>query len=256
VLDVPGVGANLQDHLQARLVHEVTEPTLNDEVNSFLGRMRIGAEFVLRRRGPMTMGASQVGAFTRTRPEIATPDIQFHIQPLSSQAPGHGLDPFSAFTTSVCQLRPESRGHVRIVSPDPRAHPEILANYLATDTDRQTMIAGIRVGRCIAAAPPLAEIVRAEREPGASAQSDGELLDWIRTRATTIYHPAGTCRMGTDDMSVVDERLRLRGLAGLRVADASIMPSITSGNTNAPAIMIGEKAAAMVRDDARARAAA
>jgi len=256
VLDLPGVGANLQDHLQARLVHEVTEPTLNDEVNSFLGRLRIGAEFVLRRRGPMTMGASQVGAFTRTRPEIATPDIQFHIQPLSSQAPGHGLDRFSAFTTSVCQLRPESRGHVRIVSPDPRAHPEILANYLATATDRQTMIEGVRIGRRIAAAPPLAEIVRTEREPGPAAATDGALLDWIRARATTIYHPAGTCRMGTDDMSVVDERLRLRGLGGLRVADASIMPTITSGNTNAPAIMIGEKAAAMIRADARARAAA
>ncbi len=260
VVDLPGVGANLQDHLQARLVHEVTEPTLNDEVNSFFGRMRIGAEFVFRRRGPMTMGASQVGAFTRTRPEIATPDIQFHIQPLSSQAPGHGLDPFSAFTTSVCQLRPESRGHVRIVSPDPRAHPEILANYLAAAADRRTVTDGVRIGRRIAAAVPLAAIVRAECEPGPAAQTDDEILGWIRARATTIYHPAGTCRMGTDDMSVVDERLRLRGLKGLRVADTSIMPTIVSGNTNAPAIMIGEKAAAMIREDAladaRARAAA
>jgi len=251
-----GIGENLQDHLQARAVHEVTEPTLNDEVNSFIGRMRIGAEFVLRRRGPMTMGASQVGAFARTRPDCATPDIQFHIQPLSSQSPGHGLDPFSAFTTSVCQLRPESRGHVRIASADPRAHPRIFANYLATETDRQTLIAGVRMARRIAASPPLAAIVRAEREPGADAVTDEQILHWIRARATTIYHPAGTCRMGNDDMSVVDERLRLRGLTGLRVADASVMPTITSGNTNAPAIMIGEKAAAMIREDARARAAA
>ncbi len=254
--DLPGVGENLQDHLQARAVYEVTEPTLNDEVNSFVGRMRIGMEFVLRRRGPMTMGASQVGAFVRTRLDCATPDIQFHIQPMSSQSPGHGLDPFSAFTVSVCQLRPESRGHVRIAAPDPRAHPEILANYLATETDRRTIVAGVRVGRRIAGAAPLAPILKSEREPGPEAVSDDEILDWIRNRATTIYHPVGTCKMGQDAMAVVDERLRVRGLDGLRVADASIMPTITSGNTNAPAIMIGEKAAWMILDDARAQQAA
>ena len=252
----PGVGENLQDHLQARTVYEVTEPTLNDEVNSFIGRMRIGIDFVLRRRGPMTMGASQVGAFTRTGPDCATPDIQFHIQPLSAQSPGHGLDPFSAFTISVCQLRPESRGHVSIASPDPNVHPEILANYLATDADRRTMIAGVRIGRRVAGAEPLAPIMKGEREPGPEVASDDEILDWIRDRATTIYHPVGTCKMGQDDMAVVDERLRVRGLEGLRVADASIMPTITSGNTNAPAIMIGEKAARMILDDARARLAA
>jgi len=250
-VELAGVGENLQDHLQARSVYEVNEPTLNDEVNRLTGRIRIGLDFILRRRGPMTMGASQVGAFTRTRPEIETPDIQFHIQPLSSQTPGHGLDPFSAFTSSVCQLRPESRGHVRIASADPRAHPEILANYLATETDRRTMIDGVRVSRRIAAAEPLAGIVRREREPGSGRQSDDEILGWIRDRATTIYHPAGTCRMGADAAAVVDERLRVRGVEGLRVADASIMPTITSGNTNAPAIMIGEKAAAMIREDAR-----
>jgi len=208
----------------------------------------------------MTMGASQVGAFTRTRPEIATPDIQFHIQPLSTQTPGHGLDPYSAFTSSVCQLRPESRGHVRIVSPDPRVHPEILANYLSTEADRRTMIEGVRVSRRIAGAEPLASIVKRELEPGPSAETDEAILGWIRGRATTIYHPAGTCRMGEDNMAVVDERLRVHGVTGLRVADASVMPTIVSGNTNAPAIMIGEKAAAMIRQDAReglgARAAA
>jgi choline dehydrogenase len=253
---LPGVGENLQDHLQARSVHEVTEPTLNDEVNSFFGRMRIGLDFVLRRRGPMTMGASQVGAFARTSPDCATPDIQFHIQPLSSQSPGHGLDPFSAFTVSVCQLRPESRGHVRIISADPREHPEILANYLDTETDRRVMVAGVRVGRKIAEAPPLAPILKGEREPGPEVTTNDEILDWIRRRATTIYHPAGTCRMGSDGMAVVDARLRVHGIEGLRVADASIMPTITSGNTNAPAIMIGEKAAMMILEDARARQAA
>jgi choline dehydrogenase len=256
VCDLPGVGGNLQDHLQARAVYEVTEPTLNDEVNSLIGRMKIGMDFVFRRRGPMTMGASQVGAFARTRPDCATPDIQFHIQPLSSQAPGHGLDNFSAFTTSVCQLRPESRGHVHISSPDPRAHPEIFANYLATETDRQTMVDGVRIGRRIAEAAPLATILKGELEPGSEAASDEEILDWIRARATTIYHPVGTCRMGQDDLAVVDERLRVRGIEGLRVADASIMPTITSGNTNAPAIMIGEKVAVMIREDARSRMAA
>jgi choline dehydrogenase len=254
--DLPGVGGNLQDHLQARAVYEVTEPTLNDEVNSLIGRMRIGMDFVFRRRGPMTMGASQVGAFARTRPDCATPDIQFHIQPLSSQKPGHGLDRFSAFTTSVCQLRPESRGHVHISSPDPHAHPEIIANYLSTETDRRTLIEGVRIGRRIAGAAPLAPVLKGELEPGPKAVSDDDILDWIRERATTIYHPTGTCRMGQDNMAVVDERLRVRGIEGLSVADASIMPTITSGNTNAPAVMIGEKAAAMIRDDARARMAA
>jgi choline dehydrogenase len=175
---------------------------------------------------------------------------------MSSRSPGHGLDPFSAFTASVCQLRPESRGHVRIASPDPRAHPEIFANYLATETDRRTMVAGVRVGRRIAGAAPLAPILKCEREPGPEAVSDDEILDWIRNRATTIYHPVGTCKMGQDAMAVVDERLRVHGLDGLRVADASIMPAITSGNTNAPAIMVGEKAARMILDDARARQAA
>lgn len=256
LMDLPGVGENLQDHLQARAVYEVTEPTLNDEVNSWLGQMKIGIEFAFKRTGPMTMGASQVGAFARSRPDAETPDIQFHIQPLSSQSPGHGLDRFSAFTTSVCQLRPESRGHVRITSPDPNRHPEILANYLDAETDRRVAVEGVRVGRRIAEAAPLAQIVRDEREPGYAAQTDDEILDWIRSRATTIYHPAGTCKMGQDELAVVDERLRVRGIDGLRVADASIMPTITSGNTNAPAIMIGEKVADMVAEDAKARTAA
>ena len=245
------MGGNLQDHLQARAVFLTSEPTLNDEVNSLAGRIRIGLEFLLARRGPMTMGASQVGAFLRSSPEVATPDIQFHVQPLSSDDPGHGLHPFSAFTASVCQLRPESRGHVRIASADCHAHPEICPNYLATETDRRTVVAGVRIARRIAAEPPLSDVVIDEREPGAAVWADDEILEWVRNRATTIYHPVGTCRMGADESAVVDARLRVRGVTGLRVADASIMPTITSGNTNAPAIMIGEKAAAMILESAR-----
>lgn len=251
VADRPEVGANLQDHLQARAVFLTSEPTLNDEVNSLAGRIRIGFEFLLARRGPMTMGASQVGAVLRSGPEVATPDIQFHVQPLSSDDPGHGLHPFSAFTASVCQLRPESRDHVRIASADCHEHPEICPNYLATETDRRTVVAGIRFARRIAAEPPLSDVVIGEREPGSAVRADEEILEWVRNRATTIYHPVGTCRMGADESAVVDARLRVRGVTGLRVADASIMPTITSGNTNAPTIMIGEKAAAMILESVR-----
>ncbi len=251
VRDLPDVGENLQDHLQARAVYEVSEPTLNDEVNSLIGRMAIGLEFLLRRSGPLTMGASQVGAFVRVLPESASPDLQFHMQPLSSGSPGHGLDPFSAFTASVCQLRPESRGQVRIRSPNPADHPDILPNYLEAEVDRRTVVAGVRLAQRIAATPPLSDIVIREREPGPACESDDEILEWVRDRAQTIYHPVGTCRMGGDDASVVDARLRVRGVAGLRVADASVMPTITSGNTNAPAIMIGEKAAEMILEDRR-----
>ncbi len=254
IADRPEVGENLQDHLQARAVYLSSEPTLNDEVNSLAGRIRIGLEFLLARRGPMTMGASQVGAFLKSNPDVATPDIQFHVQPLSWDDPGHGLHRFSAFTSSVCQLRPESRGHVRIASRDCHAHPEIFPNYLATETDRKTVVAGIRLARHIVAQPPLAEVVTGEREPGPDVSSDQEILEWVRNRATTIYHPVGTCRMGPDESAVVDERLRVRGVTGLRVADASIMPTITSGNTNAPAIMIGEKAAAMILESAKGTA--
>ena len=249
VADRPEVGENLQDHLQARAVYMTSEPTLNDEIHSLFGPVRIGLEYLLARRGPMTMGASQVGAFVRFDPDVATPDTQFHVQPLSSDSPGHGLHRFSAFTVSVCQLRPESRGHVRIVSPDCHAHPEIAPNYLATEKDRRTIVGGIRTARRITAQQPIAGVIVGEREPGTNVRSHEEILEWVRNHATTIYHPVGTCRMGMDDSAVVDARLRVRGVARLRVADASIMPTITSGNTNAPAIMIGEKAAAMILED-------
>jgi len=250
--DLPEVGRNLQDHLQARLVFKCREATLNDEVRSLFNKARIGLEYALFRTGPMTMAASLVFGFMKTRPGLATPDIQFHIQPWSADSPGEGVHPFSAFTQSVCQLRPESRGTVTLKSADPLTHPLIAPNYLATKTDRDTLVAGIRMARQIARTEPLRSAISEEFRPAASLESDEELLDWARTNSTTIYHPAGTCRMGPDERAVVDARLRVRGIAGLRVADCSIMPEIVSGNTNAPAMMIGAKLARMVLDDRHA----
>jgi choline dehydrogenase len=247
----PAVGTNLQDHLQARLVYKCTEPTLNDEVRSLWDKARIALDYLLFRKGPMTMAASLATGFLRTDEHVETPDIQFHIQPWSADSPGEGVHPFSAFTASVCQLRPESRGAIRLKSADHRAHPEIHPNYLATETDRRTIVAGVRIARRIAGLPPLAGKIAEEFRPGPDAEDDAALLDWVRNAATTIYHPTGTCRMGADDDAVVDSRLRVRGVEGLRVADCSIMPEIVSGNTNAPAIMIGEKASDMILEDAR-----
>ncbi len=247
---LPGVGENLQDHLQIRAVYACRTPTLNDEVNHPIRKMLIGIEYLLRRSGPMSMGASQVYVFTRTRPELETPDIQFHFQPLSADRPGHGLHRYSAFTASVTQLRPESRGTIRIRSPDPFAYPAIRPNYLSTALDRETAVAGLRVTRAIAATRAMAPHIVEELLPGAQARTDEELLAAARHIAQTIYHPVGTCRMGRDPDAVVDERLRVHGLGGVRVVDASIMPTITSGNTNAPAIMIGEKASDLIREDA------
>ena len=250
VHDLPGVGENLQDHLQLRAVYRCTRPTLNDEVNNPFRKALIGVEYLLRRSGPMSMGASQVYAFARTRPELSTPDLQFHFQPLSADKPGEGLHRFSAFTSSVCQLRPESRGRIRIKHSDPYAYPAIEPNYLATARDRETAVAGLRMTRAIAGSRAMRPFVEEELLPGSDAQTDEELLEAARGIAQTIYHPVGTCAMGQGPGAVVDERLRVRGMGGLRVADASVMPVITSGNTNAPTIMIAEKAADMIRADA------
>ena len=254
VVDAPEVGRNLQDHLQARLVFKLNEPTLNDEVRGLVSRGRIALEYALRRRGPMTMAASLVIGFLRTRPELETPDIQFHIQPWSADSPGEGVHPFSAFTASVCQLRPESRGWLELRSAEPGESPAIHPNYLATETDRRTIVAGVRLAQRIAAEKPLGDRITSSHSPGPEVDSsdDAALLDWVRDTATTIYHPTGTCRMGADPRAVLDPRLRVRGIAGLRVADCSIMPEIISGNTNAPAIMIGEKASDLIREDRRA----
>ena len=197
----------------------------------------------------MTMAASLAAGFLRTGPHASTPDIQFHVQPWSADSVGKGVHKFSAFTASVCQLRPESRGEIRLKSPDPFAHATIHPNYLATELDRQTMIEGIRVARRIAAAEPLASRITSEYQPGSGIESDSEVLEWIRNTSTTIFHPTGTCKMGQGADAVVDERLRVRGIGGLRVADCSIMPEIVSGNTNAAAIMIGEKASDLIAED-------
>lgn len=246
-----GVGKNLQDHLQARLVYKCNEPTLNDEVSSLLGQARIGLKYLFTRTGPMTMAASLATGFMKTREELDTPDIQFHVQPLSAENPGKGADPFSAFTMSVCQLRPESKGEIRLNSADNNAYPKIMPNYLSSETDRQTIFEGVKIARKIAKHAPLASKASEEFRPNADLPMDDYegTIDWIANNTASIYHPSGTCKMGQDKAAVVDNRLRVHGIQGLRVADASIMPELVSGNTNAPTIMIGEKASDLILED-------
>ena len=251
VKDMPGVGANLQDHLQIRTVYEVNVPTLNREINVFWRRMMIGMQYVFARTGPMSMGASQVCIFARSNPDVETPDIQYHFQPLSAEKPGIEMHPFPGVTLSVCQLRPESKGRIEIASPDPKAYPAIHPNYLSTPKDQQTAIDSLKFTRRLVGTDALKPFIVREHLPGPDVGTDHELLESARNIAQTIYHPTSTCKMGSDETAVVDERLRVRGIAGLRVADASIMPTITSGNTNAPTIMIAEKAADMIIEDAR-----
>ncbi len=254
--DLPGVGKNMQDHLQARLVYKCNEPTLNDEVSSLFGQAKIGLKYITSRSGPMTMAASLATGFLKTRPDLETPDIQFHVQPLSAENPGKGADKFSAFTMSVCQLRPESRGEIRLKSSNTRAYPAIIPNYLSTKTDCDTVVAGVKIARTIARHAPLDAKISEEFRPNADLPMDDydATLDWARNNTASIYHPTGTCKMGADPMAVVDDRLRVHGITGLRVADCSIMPEIVSGNTNAPAIMIGEKCSDLVLEDAKASA--
>jgi len=252
VLDAAGVGNDLQDHLQVRIVMRCPKPvTLNDIVNSRLRRMLAGMQYAALRKGPLTIAAGTSGAFFKTNPRLATPDIQIHFIPFSTDKMGEKLHPFSGFTASVCQLRPESRGSLRIRSADPAAPPEIRINYLATETDRAAFLEGIRILRGILAAPALKPYVTEEVYPGANKTSDEDLLDFCRKTGSTVYHPTSTCRMGNDSLAVVDQRLRVRGIEGLRVVDASVMPDLMSGNTNAPTIMIAEKASDMILEDAR-----
>ncbi|MEO0818893.1 MAG: GMC family oxidoreductase N-terminal domain-containing protein [Pseudomonadota bacterium] len=246
-----GVGECLQDHLQIRLVYEVNVPTLNDAINRFLPRMGIGLNYVLFRKGPMSLGASQVAVFAKSMEGLETPDIQFHFQPLSADKPGIEMHPFSGITSSVCQLRPESRGHIHISSPAARDYPKIVPNYLSATADQLCAIRAVRFARAMTQTKALGPYILREHVPVGDPQTDEEILDAARSISQTIYHPTSTCRMGQDDLAVVDERLRVRGLRGLRVADASIMPAIVSGNTNAPAIMIGEKASDMILADRR-----
>jgi choline dehydrogenase len=252
VLDAPGVGHDLQDHLQVRVVMRCSQPiTLNDIVNSPVRKILTGLRYVAFRTGPLTIAAGTSGAFFKTNPRLATPDIQVHFLPFSTDKMGEKLHSFSGFSASVCQLRPESRGSLRIRSADPAAPPEIRVNYLSTETDRTANVEGLKILRKILQAPALSPYVAEEVDPGAKVVSDEALLSYCRARGSTIYHPTSTCRMGKDALAVVDQRLRLRGIDGLRVVDASVMPDLVSGNTNAAVIMIAEKASDMILEDAR-----
>lgn len=250
VRDLPGVGGNLQDHLQIRAVFQVEGvSTLNTLASSWFGKARIGLEYALRRTGPMSMAPSQLGAFARSGPDKAWPDLQYHVQPLSLEAFGEPLHGFNAFTASVCNLNPTSRGSVAIRSADAADAPLIAPNYLSTAEDREVAARSLRLTRRIVEQPPLARYRPSEYKPGVQFQTDEELARLAGDIATTIFHPVGTCRMGRgdDDGAVVDSRLRVRGVSGLRVIDASVMPTITSGNTNSPTLMIAERAAAWLR---------
>ena len=249
--DLPGVGKNLQDHLQARPVYKCSASTVNTETRNIFRLAGMAVQYAARRSGPMAMAASLGTGFLKTRPELETPDIQYHIQPFSADNPADGAHRFSAVTASVLQLRPESTGSIMLKTSDPDDYPAIHPNYLATRTDCDTIVAGLRMTRDICRQEPVKSLITEEYSPGKDVESDDydAMLNWARDTATTIYHPTGTCKMGDDAMAVVDARLRVHGIAGLRVADASIMPTITSGNTNAPTIMIGEKLAQMVLAD-------
>ncbi len=250
VHESPGVGENLQDHLQVRCAYRVAGvATLNTRANSVIGKIGIGLEYALFRSGPMSMAPSQLGAFAKSDPALETPDLQYHVQPLSLDRFGEPLHPFSAFTASVCNLRPQSRGHVRLASPDPDAAPAIQPNYLSTPEDRRIAAESIRLTRRIVSQPALQKYRPEEFLPADDPQGDEALAKAAGDIGTTIFHPVGTCRMGRDAVAVVDDRLRVRGIGALRVADAAIMPTITSGNTNSPVIMIAEKAADMILYD-------
>jgi choline dehydrogenase len=257
--ELPGVGENLHDHLQARLMFRCTKPiTVNDVLGSTLRQWMAGAQWMFSRTGPLTISAGHGVIFFKTDPRMDTPDVQVHFIGFSTDKIGTKLHPHPGFTASVCQMRPESRGHCRIVSADPTKAPEILCNYLATETDRRTNVEGLKILRAIMQAKPMQPYVAEEIAPGPKVATDEELLAFCREQGTTVYHPVGTCRMGPahDRLAVTDERLRVHGLSGLRIADCSIMPTIPSGNTNAAAIMVGEKASDMILEDARAASAA
>ena len=245
----PAVGKNLQDHLQVRMVFKTNTRTLNDELNTWWKKALIGLQYFLFRTGPLTLSASQVYVFTNTSLDGSRPNIQFHMQPLSADKPGDGVHPFSAFTMSICNLRPESRGEVTINSADPTQLPKIIPNYLSTEGDRKIAVDSIKVARKIAEADSLKKHILDEYVPGQSFVSDEELLEAAKNNSQSIYHPVGTCKMGDDENSVVDEQLKVHGISGLRVVDASIMPELVSGNTNAPTMMIAEKAAEMILSD-------
>ena len=252
VQDVPGIGENLQDHLQIRCAYKVQNAkTLNTLSASLWGKAMIGMEYVLKRSGPMSMAPSQLGAFAKSNPDAATADLEYHVQPLSLDAFGQDLHPFDAITASVCNLRPESRGHVRVTSRDPMVQPEIRPNYLSAEKDRKVAADAIRLTRRIMAQEAMAKYQPEEFRPAGLPKTDEDLAKAAGDIGTTIFHPVGTVRMGPDDAAPLTPELKMRGIDGLRVVDASIMPTITSGNTNSPVIMIAEKAAEMILSAAR-----
>ena len=255
-VDAPGVGENLQDHLQIRPVYKVSGiRTLNGDYANLVRRAMMGLDYALRRRGPLTMAPSQMGAFVRSSPEYDTANLEFHFQPLSLDVWGEGLHPFQAFTASVCNLRPTSRGSIHVSGPKAADAPDIRPNYLSTDEDRRVAVDSLKWARRIISQPALEPYRPEEHKPGAHVVSDEDMLVAAGDLGTTIFHPVGTARMGPDGdrAGVLDERLRVRGVSALRVIDASVMPRITSGNTNSPTIMIAEKGAAMMLEDAARR---
>jgi len=250
--DMPEVGQNLQDHLQLRCAWRLKGAnTLNTLANSLIGKAKIAAEYAMRRSGPMSMAPSQLGAFSRSRPELATPDLEYHVQPLTLEAFGQPLHDFPGLTASVCNLRPESRGEVAITSADPMQAPRIAPNYLSTEGDRQVAVAAIRQARAIMGQEAMQRYAPVEMKPGGGSDEEADLMQAAGAIGTTIFHPTCTLRMGAEEAAPVDGALRLRGVGGLRVVDASVMPVIPSGNTNAPTIMIAEKAADIILSDHR-----
>ncbi|MBN9604898.1 MAG: choline dehydrogenase [Afipia felis] len=252
VHDLPGVGQNLQDHLQLRLMYKVSKPiTTNDDLRTLFSQAKIGLQWLLTRTGPLGIGINQGGLFTKILPGSATPDIQFHFGTLSADMAGGKPHPWSGCTFSVCQLRPESRGTVEIKSTDPMEPPSMRPNYLEAETDRICAVESIKYARRLASTNALKPYLVEEYKPGADVRSDDEILDFAREYGATIFHPTGTCKMGSDSMAVTDDRLRVHGIGGLRVVDCSIMPTLVSGNTHAPAVMIAEKASDMILADSK-----
>jgi choline dehydrogenase len=257
IADMAGVGADLQDHYQARFNYRCTERnTINDMMGSLTGRVAAGLRYALLRKGFLTVGAGYAGGFFKTDPSLPTPDVQFHFILFSADAVGQKLHPWPGFLASICQLRPESRGTLRIKSADPLQAPAIQPRYMTAQHDRDVMVAGMKLLRRVMRQPAIARYIAEELMPGPTVESDAEYLDYARQKGTTVFHPTSTCRMGSDVRAVVDERLHVHGFQGLRVADASIMPTVVSGNTNAACVMIGEKASDMILQDASAKAPA
>jgi choline dehydrogenase len=255
VRDMPGVGADLQDHFQARFNYRCSEPiTINDAVATWRGRIGMVMQYALSRQGPLSIGAGYAGGFFKTDASLASADVQIHFILFSADSVGQKLHAFPGFLASICQLRPQSRGHVRIKSPDPAAAPAIQPNYMSAAPDRDVMIAGMKLTRRIMSQPAIRRYIVEELNPGPQCTGDAELLEFARAKGTTIFHPTSTCRMGPDEKAVVDERLRVRGIERLRVVDGSVMPTVVSGNTNAAIIMIAEKGSAMIIEDAARRA--